>query len=188
MIRRIILLILINLSIILLLRCNQSETQNKSREGIKDASAYFQNEYKRFKDAAGGVNKVAHLPYLTENNQQAQMMSVDAFYSAIPYKITDHPVGLSVPVPTVSPSSLTVFDSDASEVFSIDNRDMNGTKYKLIIAREEQQFDQSDAKVLYPGSDSGIVMVRYVIPKDEVLNTMDTVRHKMISGPIEQMP
>ena len=116
------------------------------------------------------------------------MMSVDAFYSAIPYEITDHPVGLSVPIPTVSPTSLTVFDSDASTVFSIDNRDINNTKYKLIIARKDQQFDKSDAKVLYPGSDSGIVMVRYVIPGDEVLSTMDTVRHKMISGPVEQTP
>lgn len=160
---------------------NEQETKS---ENDLSASQTFQSEFHRLSEIAGQTNQIAHLPYLTQENQTGEMVSLDALSSAIPFELSQRPIGISIPVSPVSPTSVSVFNSNAERVFSTDNRNIDGTKYKMVITNNEYQ--NIDAQTVQLDTDSGIVSIRYVVPKENVLGALDTLRQTMISGPIQQ--
>jgi uncharacterized membrane protein len=177
-------LLIVCLSIVSFLGC-KGDQQEKKENDLR-ASEIFQREFTRLTEIAGETNQIAHLPYLTRDNQTGEMVSIDALFSAIPFVLSQQSIGISIPVSPVSPTSVSVFNSNAELVYSTDNRKIEGTKYKLVITNTNISSQDTDAQTVKVDTDSGILSVRYVVPKENVLGALDTLRQTMISGALQQ--
>lgn len=177
-------LLIVWIPILFVLGCKNGQESKNENDLV--APETFQKEFERLTEIAGETNQIAHLPYLTQDNQTGEMVSVDALFSTIPFDLSQQPIGISIPVSPVSPTSVSVFNSNADLVFSTDNRNIDGTKYKMVITQTNNNQQNIDAHTVQLDTDSGIVSVRYVVPKENVLGALDTLRQTMISGPLQE--
>ncbi len=146
----------------------------------------MQAEWDRWSEAAGGLNQWVFPPLATADNNPTVKMSPDVLYSGVSYDVSESPLKLSAPVSRDPFWSLTLFQANTDNFFGIDDRGVDGDTFQLIILGPGQSaVAREDVHVVASPTDTGIAIVRIVVPSADRLEELDKLRKKAQASSVE---
>lgn len=146
----------------------------------------MQKEWDRWAAAAGGDNKWAFPRIATADNNPTVRMSPDVLYSVLSYDVSDQPLRLSALVSRDPFWSLTLFQANTDNFFGVDDRAVEGDTFELIILGPNQAAPAGEGvHVVASPTDTGIAVIRTVVPSPNKLNELDKLRKTAKAEPVE---
>lgn len=129
------------------------------------------------------VNRLSFAELATDKSTRIVRPSPDLAYSSCPFDVSQGPVIVeAAPVPAPY-WSLSVFDAWTDVVFVRNNIQAGGQPIKLAIAKKGQPVPDGMAVVRVSG-DSGIALIRILVPDRAQFDAIDTARRKASCKPI----
>jgi uncharacterized membrane protein len=145
----------------------------------------MQKEWDQYAEAAGGANRWAFPPIATADNNPTVKMSPDVLYTILSYDVSEGPLRLSVPVSRDPFWSLTLFQANTDNFFGIDDREVEGDTYELIILGPNQSTPAVEiATAVASPTETGIAIIRFVVPGPENLQRLDKLRKTATATPM----
>ncbi len=145
----------------------------------------MQKEWDQYAEAAGGANRWAFPPIATADNNPTVKMSPDVLYTILSYDVSEGPLRLSVPVSRDPFWSLTLFQANTDNVFGIDDREVEGDTYELIILGPNQSTPAVEiATAVASPTETGIAIIRIVVPGPDKLQSLDSLRKAATATPM----
>jgi uncharacterized membrane protein len=112
-------------------------------------------------------------------------MSPDVLYTILSYDVSEGPLRLSVPVSRDPFWSLTLFQANTDNFFGIDDREVEGDTYELIILGPNQSTPAVEiATVVASPTETGLAIIRIVVPGPDKLQSLDSLRKAATATPM----
>jgi uncharacterized membrane protein len=132
---------------------------------------------------AGGVNKAIYPDRPTAEARGIVRPSPDLLYAACVYDVSDRPVKLSSPVPETY-WSLSTFAANTDNFFVVNDREVRGKRIEIILAANEDTVPEPGVPLIVAPSEKGIVLFRSLVPSDEAVAEIDTLRRQAKCEPL----
>lgn len=126
---------------------------------------------------AGGINVMRHQGLPTAENRWIVRPSPDLAYSICVFDLSMGPVKIDAFVPPRRYWSLSVFDANTDNIFSINDRAVSD-RYALTLSK-----DGADGSLAVPGG-KGIALIRILVTDPHDLGRIDPLRRRSTCAPV----
>jgi len=132
---------------------------------------------------AGGINRFAHAPLVTDKARRIVRPSPDLAYSSCPLDLKEGPLLIEV-APVAAPYwSLSIFDRRTDVAFVRNNRDTKGAPIRIAVAGEGQRVPDGIETVRVPGA-RGIALIRILLEDRARFPVIDVERRRSRCTPL----
>lgn len=125
---------------------------------------------------AGGINVMRHQGLPTAENRWIVRPSPDLAYSICVFDLSMGPVKIDAFVPPRRYWSLSVFDANTDNIFSVNDRAVRDGRYALTLSK-----NGTGGSLIVPGG-KGIALIRILVTDAEDLAAIDTFRRRSTCG------
>lgn len=125
---------------------------------------------------AGSVNVMRHQGLPNAESRFVVRPSPDLAYSICVFDLSKGPVAIDAFVPPQRYWSLSVFDANTDNIFSVNDRTATG-RYALTLSK-----DGAGGSLAVPGG-KGIALIRILVTDSEDLAAIDTLRRRSTCAP-----
>lgn len=126
---------------------------------------------------AGGINVMRHQGLPTTENRWIVRPSPDLAYSICVFDLSTGPVKIDAFVPPRRYWSLSVFDANTDNIFSVNDRAVEGGRYALTLSK-----DGAGGSLAVPGG-KGIALIRILVTDPHDLGRIDSLRRRSTCAP-----
>ena len=127
---------------------------------------------------AGGVNTMRHQGLPNAENRWIVRPSPDLAYSICVFDLATGPVAIDAFVPPQRYWSLSVFDANTDNIFSVNDRAVKGGRHALTLSK-----DGTGGSLAVPGG-KGIALIRILVTDAEDLAAIDALRRRSTCAPV----
>ncbi len=127
---------------------------------------------------AGGINTMRHQGLPSAENRWVVRPSPDLAYSLCVFDLANGPVAIKAFVPPQRYWSLSVFDANTDNIFSVNDRAVRGGRHALTLTK-----DGANGSLAVPGG-KGIALIRILVTDAEDLASIDALRQRSTCTPV----
>lgn len=125
----------------------------------------------------GGINVMRHQGLPTAENRWIVRPSPDLAYSICVFDLSMGPVKIDAFVPPRRYWSLSVFDANTDNIFSVNDRAVEGGRYALTLSKGAAR-----GSLVVPGG-KGIALIRILVTDAQDLASIDALRRRSTCAP-----
>ncbi|MFD0849816.1 DUF1254 domain-containing protein [Sphingosinicella xenopeptidilytica] len=126
---------------------------------------------------ADGINVMRHQGLPTAENRWIVRPSPDLAYSVCVFDLAEGRVAIDAFVPPQRYWSLSVFDANTDNIFSVNDRAVKGGRYALMLSK-----GGTNGSLAVPGG-KGIALIRILVTDAKDLASIDTLRRRSTCAP-----